>query len=246
MKKHRLKITDQDLNKLKACVFSDMPKEAGAFCLAGVAKRADGYDIIVRRVIEIPSNLVSDQHEWSLEVSSQAINGLIALCENNELTAVLCHSHPENISYSPSDDFGERRIFEILAQCLPQKMPMASLLFWPDGITSRIWLPNESKPEPISELVVIGRHIKRIQLSRPLTQENEPFLNIFDRQIRAFGKDGQKLISQAKIGLVGCGGMGSSCAEQLIRLGVRDVVLIDPDRLGPVKHNPHVWKFRLQ
>ena len=233
MKKHRIKITEQDFNKIQKFVFADIPKEAGVFALAGVAKREDGFDIIVRRPIEIPENLISIQQELSFEVSSQAINGLVALCEKNGLTAVLCHSHPEDIPYSPSDDYGERRIFEVLLQFLPQKMPMASLLFWPEGIRSRIWLPNKSKPEPISEVIMIGRHIKRIQSYPSFKHENESYEDIFDRQIRAFGKEGQRFISQTKIGIVGCGSTGSSCAEQLVRLGVRDIVLIDPDKFEP-------------
>lgn len=51
----------------------------------------------------------------------------------------------------------------------------------------------------------------------------------FDRQIRAFGPDGQHLLGQLRVGVVGAGGTGSAVCEQLIRLGVRDVLVIDPD-----------------
>ncbi len=51
----------------------------------------------------------------------------------------------------------------------------------------------------------------------------------FDRQIRAFGADGQQLLSRLRIGIVGAGGTGSAVAEQLIRLGVGELLVIDPD-----------------
>lgn len=50
-----------------------------------------------------------------------------------------------------------------------------------------------------------------------------------DRPVRAFGPAGQALISRTKVGLIGVGGTGSPTAGQLARLGVRDVMLVDPD-----------------
>ena len=57
--------------------------------------------------------------------------------------------------------------------------------------------------------------------------------DIYDRQVLAFGKAGQCLISRAKVGIVGVGGTGSPTAEQLARLGVNDIVLVDPDVFSP-------------
>lgn len=51
----------------------------------------------------------------------------------------------------------------------------------------------------------------------------------FDRQIRAFGSDGQHLLARLRIGVVGAGGTGSAVCAQLLRLGVGDLLVIDPD-----------------
>jgi hypothetical protein len=48
--------------------------------------------------------------------------------------------------------------------------------------------------------------------------------------VRAFGQEGQALLARTKVAIVGVGGTGSPVAEQLVRLGVRDVKLFDPDR----------------
>jgi molybdopterin/thiamine biosynthesis adenylyltransferase len=53
----------------------------------------------------------------------------------------------------------------------------------------------------------------------------------FDRQIRAFGRDGQHKLKQLRVAIVGLGGTGSVVAQQLAHLGVNDFLLIDPDRL---------------
>jgi len=233
MMQYRLKITEQTLKELQDLVFADLPLEAGAFALAGVAKHGDCDDVLVRRPIAIPKGQFSFQHELRLEISTQAINGLIALCESNRLGAVLCHSHPDNIPYSGSDDHGERRIFEVLRRFIPANAPTASLLFYPGGVRGRVWIPKSRNPVPLSEIIVIGPSLKRIRLDDASLDGNEFDQEIFDRQLRAFGKYGQSMIARAKVGLVGVGGTGSPAAEQLVRLGVRDLVLIDRDEFEP-------------
>lgn len=229
MKARRLKIAVQDFEELQRLVLADMPREAGAFALASMAETAASIDVIIRRPVAIPKEHFSIQHESRLEISPRAINGLIALCESNELGAVLCHSHPRNIPYSSSDDQGERRIFEVLKQFIPPQAPMASLLFYPGGVQGRVWLADSRTFAPISEIVVIGRRIRRIRPNTLLNNNIADIGEIYDRQVRAFGKHGQALISQAKVGIIGVGGTGSPTAEQLVRMGVEDVLLVDPD-----------------
>ena len=54
--------------------------------------------------------------------------------------------------------------------------------------------------------------------------------SMFARQ-QIFGKTFQQQLSQLKVALIGCGGIGAVFAEQLARLGVKDWLLIDGDRL---------------
>jgi hypothetical protein len=54
----------------------------------------------------------------------------------------------------------------------------------------------------------------------------------FDRNVRAFGPAIQDTIGNLKLAIVGAGGTGSAVAEQLVRLGVRNLILVDPDVLS--------------
>jgi len=53
----------------------------------------------------------------------------------------------------------------------------------------------------------------------------------YDRQVRAFGAEGQLALGRVKVAIVGLGGTGSVVAQQLAHLGVRNYVLIDPDTI---------------
>jgi molybdopterin/thiamine biosynthesis adenylyltransferase len=52
---------------------------------------------------------------------------------------------------------------------------------------------------------------------------------VFDRQVRAFGSEGQRELARLRVAIVGLGGTGSIVAQQLLHLGVRNFILIDPD-----------------
>jgi molybdopterin/thiamine biosynthesis adenylyltransferase len=47
--------------------------------------------------------------------------------------------------------------------------------------------------------------------------------------VRAFGPEGQRLLRALTIGVVGCGGTGSPTIEQLARLGVGRLIVVDDD-----------------
>ena len=53
---------------------------------------------------------------------------------------------------------------------------------------------------------------------------------MFDRQ-QIFGRGCQQKLSQLTVALIGCGGIGAIFAETLGRLGVKNWILVDPDRL---------------
>lgn len=232
MKKYRLKITREDFDNLKQHVFANFPNEAGAFALAGMASCDNQVDILIRRIINIPQELIPVANEYHLEVSPKAINGIISLCESNKLGVVICHSHPKGLIYSPSDDYGENRLVNSIRQFIQKGAPIASLLLTPEDITGRIWLPGEKKPIMLDEIIIVGDYFHKIKKIEN-RHENKFDLEIYDRQVRAFGAEGQKLISQAKVGIIGVGGTGSPIAEQLARLGVTDFKLIDPDHISP-------------
>lgn len=225
---YEVRISAVDLSQVEVALLEEPEIESAAFLLAGELRLPDRHVLIVRRVVEIPAAeyRIRDRHQ--IELSPRAINGLIALCEKNKLRAILCHSHPDESPYSPSDDFGEARIASTLWDFLPQQI-VGSLLLTPSGFRGRVWLPGP-RHEPITAMRVIGRSIRSLPINGQQTvPETIAQAKIHDRQILAFGRPGQALIEAAKVGVVGAGGTGSPVAEQLVRLGVRDLILVDRD-----------------
>jgi hypothetical protein len=94
---------------------------------------------------------------------------------------------------------------------------------------------------PITRVRIAG---DRLRLLRAPVAEEEPAPDedtstetaaghpgIFDRQVRAFGRDGQALLEELRVAVVGAGGTGSAVAVLLARLGVGHLILADPQAL---------------
>lgn len=225
---YSIKITREDLDNLNKILYKYSPRENAAFLLAGKTDNKNSVDFLVRRIIEIPDSEFKIRDKTHLEISPRAINGIISLCEANKLGVIICHSHPKLSmhDYSSSDDFGEKRIAEVFHDCLSE-YPIASLLISDCGYRGRYWR-FKTKPKIINQIKVIGRYIENNDLSG---RESKQSFNaeLYDRQVLALGELGQNKIAKTKVGIVGVGGTGSAVAEQLVRLGVRDFVIVDKD-----------------
>ena len=63
---------------------------------------------------------------------------------------------------------------------------------------------------------------------------NSPYLS---RAQLLLGDEGMRRLASARILLVGVGGVGSWCAEGLVRSGVRQLTLVDGDQVVPSNVN---------
>ncbi|MFA6360141.1 MAG: tRNA threonylcarbamoyladenosine dehydratase [Dysgonamonadaceae bacterium] len=61
---------------------------------------------------------------------------------------------------------------------------------------------------------------------------HEPTENFFSRVELLLGKDALELIASQRVILFGVGGVGSWCAEALIRSGIKHLTIVDPDRVN--------------
>ena len=62
----------------------------------------------------------------------------------------------------------------------------------------------------------------------------------FDRNIRFFGKEGQKKLAASRVAVVGIGGLGTHVVQQLALLGVGHLELIDKEELDETNLNRYV------
>lgn len=232
-----LRITEEHLALLEVTMQAHAPREMAAFLIAGHRQDRRGHHFVVREVM-LPSEADFEVHEnLSLRVSPVYFNKVIGRAERSGLTVIMVHSHPFSkgeVHYSWVDDEGERVSSKTLYECLGNK-PSASLLFGEDCLTGRVWAKPGTEPLLIDEVRILGRRARFVALNGDSCRTaHQPQ---FDRQIAVYGKQGQAFLGSLRVGIVGVGGTGSAVAEQLVRLGVRNLMLVDKDAFENTNHS---------
>ena len=145
------------------------------------------------------------------------------LARQQGLTLVYAHSHPDQQGppqFSRADDAGEQPLAAYAAKRVPG-VPHLALLVGAESCRARVLGCG-----PAVQVWEVGRSVVRHFLA-----DTAVVANRYDRQIRAFGDDGQRAVQLLQVAIVGLGGTGSVTAQQLAHLGVRRYLLIDPKLL---------------
>ena len=205
--------------------------ESCAIVLANVVDVGGEIRLLVSEVIIAPPEAYAHRKEEFAELKPEFIVPIAKRARANRNSIIFCHTHPASVGepfFSPIDDQGERQLALFLADRVPEVIH-AALVIGPGGCRARKLGANE-------EVGVVEVGTCRRVLFSPNTPANAAIEN-HDRQIRAFGKQGQADIERLKIGIVGLGGTGSIVANQLAHLGCKNFVLIDPDEVETTNLN---------
>ncbi|MCL1475854.1 HesA/MoeB/ThiF family protein [Argonema antarcticum] len=149
------------------------------------------------------------------------------------LDVVHIHTHAGNHSpdFSGLDDRYEAEYALFLSSNFRKPPRLISGVFdeYLQHSQFRIW---NKKGNSCEEVKFYRSWFELEETQNPLTETDL----MFARQ-KGFGQTFQKQLGQLTVTLIGCGGIGAILAEQLGRLGVKNWLLIDPDRLEPVNLN---------
>jgi molybdopterin/thiamine biosynthesis adenylyltransferase len=190
--------------------------ESCAICLA----RSSHGRLIVHDVLHAAPDDYLDRSAVSAQLKPEFIFATVNRARSTGSSLVFIHTHPFDRSvpsFSLVDDAGEQRLIDFIDRRLPGR-EHGAIVVSTGGVAARKLATNEH-----AIVVSVGRklRVENGSVREPAEQ--------FERQVRAFGAEGQAAIAALKIGIVGLGGTGSLTVQQLAHLGVRDFVLIDFD-----------------
>ena len=184
--------------------------------------------MFARRVVLLGEADLIEHGELHLSVSPVTIARLAKQAARAEGSVIICHSHPFPGPVVPSAldlDTEAQLCGRALAARLSPR-PVGSLILGPDGASARLYLDQREGHD--AAIRIVGESV--MVLSRASVGPDQEG-GMFDRQVRAWGADGQEAIAEARVVVVGTGGTGSHVITQLAHLGVRKLLLIDPDTI---------------
>lgn len=149
---------------------------------------------------------------------------LLEKAEEKGLTLVKFHNHPRGCNnFSVLDDNSDREVFRSIHNWFDETNTVASCILLPDGQIFGRCIDEKLEFYPIDKVVEVGSSII-IHSSKQLT------MNRFnEKNVLAFGEDTYSSLQQLRVAVVGASGTGSQVIEQLVRNGVKELVIIDDD-----------------
>lgn len=198
------------------------PHEA---CAVGFIHRAGqgrhGPRYTVRDVLYAPQDAYLQRSPCQASLSPEFMVAIANRARELQAGVVMLHTHV-GISplegFSSADDDGEAALLPYFSARVPGQDCFAAVVTHSTVCMRELGGSSKVAAKGIGSLV------------RGYAREGyQPQDTRYDRQVRAFGRDGQACLSEAAVAIVGLGGTGSIVAHQLAHLGVGRLLLIDHD-----------------
>jgi proteasome lid subunit RPN8/RPN11 len=207
---------------------------AGVLLASVVATEEGGIRLLARKMRWVPESAYLRRGGDHLSIASEGYVPFLAEAEALGAVAIWVHTHPgiESPPRPSEHDWEVDRQIADLFRLRAGASYYGTLIFSPraEGFAFSGYIQTEGGPLlQIERLWQVGDRFRLIQSFLLPAQEIPAH---FDRNVRALGGAVQQTLSDLRVGVVGCGGTGSAVAEQLVRLGVRNFTLFDPDVLS--------------
>jgi len=200
-------------------------KEAVAVALCGRFSEPKTEILLVYDLTLIPYNECYSRENDVLHWSTNKIQHYFEKIGNTNLALLKIHSHPGGYDkFSRTDDVSDNEFFDSAFGWSLNDKPHASAIMLPEGKIFGRFFFNDLHHEPIDKILIAGDIIQKF--TKLKKTNNEDFAL---RTIQTFGERTYQNLSELSVGVVGCSGTGSPVIEQLVRLGIGKLMLVDPD-----------------
>ena len=229
----RLRISAGQYDILCAHLLPGDGLEAAPVMLCGRRADHDGPILLCRDILCVPHKerqREPDRLKWQI---TSIVDPLVRAAKDN-LSVIKIHSHPGNLDgFSPLDDESDRAFFSSLYAWSSDEVPHGSCIIRSDGRIRVRTVGADGSFRPIETVMIVGDDLKAWHAS----DDARPTANFALRHAQVFGSETTSTLQSLAVGVVGCSGTGSPVVEQLSRLGVGRLVLVDPDRVERVNLN---------
>lgn len=224
-----LRICEEDYSAIRAHLLPEDGKEAIAFALCGRAQAADRLVFTVHKILSIPYERCIREDRY-LHWQTEDVFPLMNEAMNKHMAIMRIHSHPGGWPhFSEADLETDREFFGgLMKGWCEDGLPHLSAIMLPGGkIIGRVYY-SDGRARKLDSAVVVGEKIESVS---PEEESEDAPPEEAIRNIQAFGEGTYNTFKRMRIGVVGCSGTGCHIIEQLMRLQVGELVLVDPDKI---------------
>ena len=222
-------ITNQLIDKANLSV------ESAGVLLARFNQLSNGdIRLLAREMHWVQAEAYKQRTENRMSITPEGYINALAYAESQNAIPIWFHTHPGKIS-NPLPSIWDKIVDEEISDLFQLRSGSdhyGTLIASPAGehlAFSGTLQYGKNQPIPINKFWSVGN---RWRMNQAFDADSESVKPMFDRNVRAFGPAIQQSIGMLRIAIVGAGGTGSAVAEQLVRLGASNLMLVDADRLS--------------
>lgn len=222
-----LRLTGRQKFSLQKHLFPGDGDEAVALALCGQRRGLCRQCLSVMEIRPIPHEnckRAADRVTWPTDI----LKPLFERADTEGLSVIKVHSHPAGFdSFSETDDVSDHKFFSSATSWIESDAIHASVVLLPCGTMFGRYSHPSGKFQPLQMISVAG---EVLEYWADVDEQLVP--DFADRHAQVLGDGTFAKLRRLRVAVIGCSGTGSPVIEQLFRLGVGELVLVDPDTIG--------------
>ena len=223
-----LSLSGDQYEHLGSFLFPSDGKEAVALLLCGHRSGDRRQRLVVQEIHDIPYDECSERTAALVTWPPDYIAPMLDRAAEKGFSVIKVHSHPTGYAgFSATDDEGDTRLLPMIRGWVELDIAHGSAVMLPDGEMFGRVLRCGSKLEPIDCISVAGDDLHFWYAD--VGGVDVPSFAASHAQI--FGDGTVERLQRLSIAVVGASGTGSPVIEQLMRLGVGELVIVDDDHM---------------
>lgn len=230
---NRLVFAGSEYGDMRAGLLSDSPLESAGAIIARAGQGQEGLRFVVTDILVSDARDYDDRSDVRAVLKPAFVARALKLARNLEASLFLVHTHPFQAwpDFSAVDESGEAVIAPTIYGRAPAG-PHGSIVLGSSGFAARV---IDCHGHVLESIDIVAEAAAKVRVHSRAGET--AFDAMYDRNIRAFGREGQRHLGNLHVGVVGVGGTGSFVVEELSRLGVGRLTLIDDEEIETTNLN---------
>ena len=221
-----LALSGDQHRRLKSHLFPGDGKEAVALLLCNRRAGERRHRLVVRDIHRIPYETCSQRTSTLVTWPPDYVASMLDRSAEEGLSVVKVHSHPNGYAaFSATDDEGDSRLLPTIRGWVEADVPHGSAVMLPDGQMFGRVFRSKGVFEPIECISVAGDDLCFWYADAG----NVDMPSFVASHAQIFDEGTIQRLRRLSIAVIGASGTGSPVVEQLVRLGVGEIVIVDDD-----------------
>ena len=223
-----LSLSGDQHEHLKSFLFPGDGNEAVALLLCGHRAGDRRERLVVREIQGIPYDHCSERTATRVTWSPEYVAPMLDRAAEDGLSVVKVHSHPSGgAGFSATDDEGDARLLPMIRGWVEADIAHGGAVMLPDGVMFGRVLRSGGALEPIECIAVAGDNLHFWYADSGAAG----LQGFVASRGQILGEGTIERMRRLSIAVVGASGTGSPVIEQLQRLCVGELVIVDDDHM---------------